>query len=86
MVQGGPRWVPPSMTAAEATVPTGRAGERPLSDRELGRWEDLLRGLTAERSSICEVRGVVIGGLVARLFEEGWWAHRVVTAPINVCT
>jgi len=63
MVAGSPRWVPPPMTsesaAASRTAAQGGSGRaskergRPLSDTQRDRFEDMLRGLTAERDSIC---------------------------------
>eukprot|EP00198_Chlamydomonas_reinhardtii_P008180 XP_001697517.1 predicted protein [Chlamydomonas reinhardtii] len=70
MVHGGQRWVPPPMTtlaepselddrtAAQKADGSGPAAprerERPLSDSERDRFEDMLRFLTVERSDICD--------------------------------
>ncbi len=48
------------MTAAELSAKGSASvgvGERQLSDLEADRFEDMLRSLTAERTSICEVSG-----------------------------
>ncbi|KIY92374.1 U2-associated protein [Monoraphidium neglectum] len=50
MVEGGQRWLPPAMLAVEAVK--REAGDRALSDHERDKWEDILRGLTAERAAI----------------------------------
>uniref|UniRef100_A0A6S8KMZ3 U2 snRNP-associated SURP motif-containing protein n=2 Tax=Dunaliella TaxID=3044 RepID=A0A6S8KMZ3_DUNTE len=63
MVEGGQRWIPPSMTALQMAAGTaaakgsaasegGGSRERPLSDRERDRFEDMLRTLTVERADI----------------------------------
>ncbi len=55
MVEGGQRWIPPSMTHAEAVVRTAHTGGRSLSDLERDKFENMLRSMTAERAAICEV-------------------------------
>eukprot|EP00873_Tetraselmis_striata_P014120 jgi/Tetstr1/434384/TSEL_023485.t1 len=62
MVEGSPRWVPPPMTSESAPVARTAAQEggsrakdrgRPLSDTQRDRFEDMLRGLSTERESVC---------------------------------
>ncbi|KAK9797001.1 hypothetical protein WJX73_002827 [Symbiochloris irregularis] len=60
LVEGGPKWVPPLMTSAsEQTHQTAaqrgglqREKDKPLSDTQRDRFEDLLRSLTMERVDI----------------------------------
>ncbi|KAK9824009.1 hypothetical protein WJX72_006933 [[Myrmecia] bisecta] len=61
LVEGGPRWIPPRMTAGGGAHQTAaqRGGEakdkdRPLSDLQRDKFEDLLRALTVERKDICD--------------------------------
>lgn len=62
MVEGGPRWVPPTMCVGDGSQLTaaqkGGQGDavkyKCLSDLERDRFEDMLRSLLAEQQSISE--------------------------------
>ncbi|DBA82509.1 TPA: hypothetical protein ACH3X2_000737 [Trebouxia sp. C0005] len=61
MVEETARWIPPAMTLAGTHHQTAaqRGGEakdkdKPLSDTQRDRFEDLLRSLTVERKDICD--------------------------------
>ncbi|KAF6245152.1 hypothetical protein COO60DRAFT_1467710, partial [Scenedesmus sp. NREL 46B-D3] len=60
MIEGGQAWLPPPMLAADLAAGTKRKetvrGQAAvlLSDHDRDRFEDMLRGLTAERAAIAE--------------------------------
>ncbi|KAK9865024.1 hypothetical protein WJX84_002089 [Apatococcus fuscideae] len=61
LLEDGPRFVPPLMTLSDGSHQTAaqRGGEardkdKPLSELQRDRFEDLLRGLTVEKADICE--------------------------------
>ncbi|KAK9835798.1 hypothetical protein WJX74_008275 [Apatococcus lobatus] len=61
LLEDGPRFVPPLMTLSDGSHQTAaqRGGElrdkdRPLSELQRDRFEDLLRALTVEKADICE--------------------------------
>jgi U2-associated protein SR140 len=56
MIEGGQAWLPPPMLALDAAAATKKGErERGLSELERDKFEDMLRGLTAEREAVCDV-------------------------------
>lgn len=60
-----------ALEVAAANAGKAAAHERGLSDMQRDRLEDLLRGLSAERDSICEV-GAGAEGAQGRGWLTGW--------------
>ncbi|MEW5308379.1 MAG: hypothetical protein WDW38_000347 [Sanguina aurantia] len=69
LVKGGCRWVPPPMTAVQAATltaaqkgdPPVRERERTLLESERDRFEDMLRGITVERTDITDAMMFALG-------------------------